>query len=250
MRTLGIDLASQPVRTAMATLEWSGGGAVLTAVQMPVTDADILAAVPGADKVGIDAPFGWPDAFVDVVSAHHGGDVPRQRSLFDEPGVTRFVARRTDEWVRATTGLIPLSVSADRIAYVALRAVRLLAQLDGPDFDASRIDGTAVEAYPAAALKVWQLRHNRYKGRPQLESLAALVEGLETQAPWLDLGPYRTLCTTSDDVFDAVITALIARAAALGLTVLPDAEHAAIAEREGWIHVPSASLGALAPQPS
>ena len=92
------------------------------------------------------------------------------------------------------------------------------------------------------------MRHNRYKGRPQLESLAALVEGLETQAPWLDLGPYRTLCTTSDDVFDAVITALIARAAALRLTVLPDAEHAAIAEREGWIHVPSASLEALAPQ--
>lgn len=248
MRTLGIDLASQPIRTAMATLEWSGSGAIVTALQLPVTDADILEAVPEADKVGIDAPFGWPDAFVDVVSARHIDDVPRQQRLFTDPGVTRFVARRTDEWVRATTGLIPLSVSADRIAYVALRAVRLLALLDGPDFDAGRVNGTAVEAYPAAALKTWQLQHNRYKGRPQQETLAALVGELEAQAPWLDLGPYRTLCVTSDDAFDAVITALIARAAALGLTELPDAEHAAAAEREGWIHVPTAPLDALAPQ--
>ena len=234
----------------MATIEWSGTGASITAVQTIVTDADILAAAPSADKVGIDAPFGWPDAFVDVVAAHHIGDVPREETLFTDPGVTRFVARRTDEWVRATTGLIPLSVSADRIAYVALRAVRLLAGLDGPDFDASRIDGTAVEAYPAAALKTWRLQHNRYKGRPQQVALAALVDELEAQAPWLDFGPHRTLCTTSDDAFDAVITALIARAAALGLTVLPDTEHAAIARREGWIHVPSAPLDALAPQAS
>ncbi len=232
----------------MATLEWSATGAVVCDVQTVVSDADILAAAPGADKVGIDAPFGWPDAFVDVVSAHHIGDVPHEQSLFTDAGVTRFVARRTDEWVRATTGLIPLSVSADRIAYVALRAIRLLAHLDGPDFDTGRVNGTAVEAYPAAALKIWGFRHKRYKGRPQQVTLAELVGELEIQAPWLDFGSARTVCTTSDDAFDAVITALIARAAALNLTVLPDAEHAAIAQREGWIHIPGAPLDALVAQ--
>lgn len=232
----------------MAILEWSATGAAVTDVQTLVTDADILAAAPGADKVGIDAPFGWPDSFVDVVSAHHRGDVPHERSAFTDAGVTRFVARRTDEWVRATTGLIPLSVSADRIAYVALRAIRLLAHLDGPGFDVSRVNGTAVEAYPAAALKIWGFRHRRYKGRPQLATLAELVDELQTQAPWLDFGTFRTVCTTSDDAFDAVITALIARAAELNLTVTPDAEHTEIARREGWIHVPDAPLDALVTQ--
>lgn len=247
MRTLGIDLASQPERTAMATVEWSPAGATVVDVRTTVTDDMILAALRTADRAGIDGPFGWPDAFVDAVSAHHVRDSASENAVFDEPGVTRFVRRMTDEWVRARTGLIPLSVSADRIAYVALRAVRLLARVDGPGFDAGRVNGTAVEAYPAAALKVWGLSHNRYKGKSNYEVLARLIDNLCSEAPWLDFGPHRALCATSDDAFDAVITAMIARAAALGMTELPDAARLPVAEREGWIHVPAQPLSALAP---
>lgn len=247
MRTLGIDLASQPERTAMATIEWSSTGAKVVDVRTTVTDEMILTELRMADRAGIDAPLGWPDAFVDIVTAHHGHDSTSENDLFAEPGVTRFVRRMTDEWVRATTGLVPLSVSADRIAYVALRAVRLLARADGPEFDSSRVTGTAVEAYPAAALKIWGLSHNRYKGKTNYEVLARLIDDLHALAPWLDFGPHRALCTSSDDAFDAVITALIARAAALGMTVLPDAAQLSVAEREGWIHVPGTPLTALAP---
>jgi hypothetical protein len=247
VRTLGIDLASQPERTAMATVEWSATGAKVVDVRTTVTDEMIVDALGTADRAGIDGPFGWPDAFVDVVSAHHVYDSARENTLFTEPGVTRFVRRMTDEWVRARTGLVPLSVSADRIAYVALRAVRLLARVDGPAFDAGRVNGTAVEAYPAAALKVWGLSHNKYKGKTNGEVLARLIDELCALAPWLDFGPHRALCTASDDAFDAVITALIARAAALGMTELPDAAQLPVAQREGWIHVPNRSLSALAP---
>jgi hypothetical protein len=46
------------------------------------------------------------------------------------------------------------------------------------------------------------------------------------------------LCKTSDDAFDAVITALVARAAAIGVVeAIPAAEQSA-AVREGWIAVP------------
>lgn len=221
MLTLGIDLASQPNRTAMASIEWSATGAEVTQVQHGVTDGEILDSLLSADRSGIDAPFGWPDAFAHVIDAHHDGRSTEEVGLFSEPGVARFVRRLTDEKVRTTFGLVPLSVSADRIAYVALRAVRLLAQLDGPGFDVDRATGTAVEAYPAAALKVWGLGHNKYKGLPQQAALSKLLTDLEDLAPWLDFGAHRELCATSDDAFDAVITALIARAAALGHTHLP-----------------------------
>lgn len=231
----------------MATVDWSSDGATVTDVRTNVTDHMILAALRTADRAGVDGPFGWPDAFVDVVSAHHIRASATENEVFAEPGVTRFVRRMTDDWVRAQTGLIPLSVSADRIAYVALRAVRLLAQLDGPGFDAGRVNGTAVEAYPAAALKVWGLSHNRYKGKTNYDALARLIDDLCGLAPWLDFGPHRALCAASDDAFDAVITALIARAAARGMTELPDTAQLPVAEREGWIHVPNQPLNALAP---
>jgi predicted nuclease with RNAse H fold len=249
VRTCGIDLASQPNRTAVAVIDWTATGAVVSDVRLGATDDELLTAIASADRTGIDAPIGWPDAFVDVLSAHHAGDSAHERRGFAEPGVSRFTRRLTDERVRERTGLVPLSVSADRIAYVALRAVRLLAQLEaGEGFDASRIDGTAVEAYPAAALKIWGLSHNRYKGVPRQTQLAALVTDLTGAAPWLDLTRHASLCTSNDDSFDAVVTALIARAAALGLTEPPERTEREIAGREGWVHMPTVPLAALDPR--
>jgi hypothetical protein len=43
--------------------------------------------------------------------------------------------------------------------------VRLLVQFGpGEGSDVNRTDGTIVEAYPVAALKIWGLSHDRYKG--------------------------------------------------------------------------------------
>ena len=50
----------------------------------------------------------------------------------------------------------------------------------------------------------------------------------------------------SDDALDAVLCALIARAAALGLTVPPPDQDRERARAEGWIHLPRrGSLGEL-----
>jgi Protein of unknown function (DUF429) len=83
--------------------------------------------VKRASKTGIDCPFGWPAAFVSFVTAHHASHpIPA-----DGTGSRRNVTmRRTDLFVHEQLGLTPLSVSADRIAHVALRCAVLLAKLE------------------------------------------------------------------------------------------------------------------------
>jgi hypothetical protein len=56
----------------------------------------------------------------------------------------------TDEAVRAETGLIPLSVAADRIGHAAMRCAGLLAQLARRGQSVDRCGrGVVVEVYPA-----------------------------------------------------------------------------------------------------
>lgn len=50
---------------------------------------------------------------------------------------------------------------------------------------------------------------------------------------------------SSDDVCDAVVCALVARARDLGLTVKPPQEALDAARREGWIHVSCESRARL-----
>src|SRR5215831_17281551 len=60
--------------------------------------------------------------------------------------------RRTDVFVRDKLRLVPLSVSADRIAHVALRCAVLLAKLDASGRPVDRTGaGAVVEVYPAAS---------------------------------------------------------------------------------------------------
>jgi hypothetical protein len=66
--------------------------------------------------------------------------------------------------VREQAGLVPLSVSADRIAHVALRCAVLLAELDASGRPVDRSgSGHVVEVYPAASLRRWGLDHPGYK---------------------------------------------------------------------------------------
>lgn len=154
-----------------------------------------------------------------------------------------YVLRQTDLFVHAETGLVPLSVAADRIGHTALRLASLMAQL-GPDVDAARDgSGAIAEVYPAAALKLWGLPFRGYKGRANGRMLNELVDALRRAAPWLELGEFEDTCRRSDDALDAVLCALIARCVALGQTVRPpDLD---VARQEGWIHLPTGSLGAI-----
>jgi predicted nuclease with RNAse H fold len=234
--TLGIDLASQPKGTAACAVEWGAGRARVLDVACGQDDETLLARIAKADKVGIDVPFGWPDAFVEAVAAFHAG------GPWPDASVTALRYRETDRVVAARTGRWPLSVSTDLIGVPTFRAARLLGRVtaEGP-VDRSGA-GRLVETYPAAALRLWGFTSTGYKRREGQPGLQALLTRFEDRTRgWLELGAAgRRLCRDSDDALDAVVAALVARAAALGLCEGPPPALAAVASREGWIHLPAA----------
>ena len=120
--------------------------------------------------------------------------------LYVPPGLTgqqwrrQLAWRLTDEAVRERTGLIPLSVAADRIGHASMRCAGLLAQMASQGRPVDRCGtGPVAEVYPAASLKCWGLPWRGYKQPPNAQPLGALVDDLLAAAPWLDLGPYESM---------------------------------------------------------
>jgi predicted nuclease with RNAse H fold len=246
VRTVGVDLAAEPEKTGLAVVEWETGGAVVREVRLGVADPDLLEVVDGADKAGFDCPLGWPQPFVDFVTAHSRGDVTAPADLAGRDWRRQLANRATDIAVRQLTGLVPLSVSTDRIGLTAIRAAGLLGALAAAGRRVDRSgQGVVVEVYPAAALKTWGFPYRGYKGPANAAALGRLVDRLVEAAPWLALGAAEEVCRRSDDAFDAVVCALVARAAARGLTGAPGPAEQAVAATEGWIAVPTADLAAL-----
>lgn len=156
VRVVGVDLAAEPEKTAVAVLEWAGSKASVEDLRIGADDEAVLAVLAAADKAGIDAPFGWPDAFAAFLAAHQAGDVPVPCDLTGQQWRRQLAWRHTDEKVRAVTGIIPLSVAADKIGHAAMRCAGLLARLGSAGNPANR-NGTGIlaEVYPAASLKQW-----------------------------------------------------------------------------------------------
>ena len=193
-----------------------------------------LHAICGA--TGIDAPFGWPEEFVRLVRL-----LPARKTAvpgwFDKTKPD-LLYRVTDHYVKATTGKTPLSVSTNWIAVPALRCQGLLARMGVTDRSG---DGRVFEAYPAAALICWGLISPPAAPPP----LPDLVDALLKVCTWMEVAPpQRELLETKCDAFDALICALIARAADLDLTNKCPDELKATACTEGWFHLPTPdSLG-------
>lgn len=260
MRTLGIDLAAQAKGTAVCTIEWTPTGVEVEPPSVGVGHDGLLDAMEAADWVGIDAPFGWPDAMVAAVHAFaHGAAWPeaavpeRLRYRETDWDVHEVVARERG------TSVWPLSVSSDRIAVCAWRCARLLtehAARAGREID--RGAGPVVEVYPAGALAMWGLPHKGYKSNSRANAAAArekrdaIMARLEEAAGGWLAPPQRLRegCIASDDAFDAFVSSLVARAAATGRTLPPPDERRKAARREGWIQLPAPdSLASLAAPP-
>jgi len=152
--TVGIDLASDPggKGTAACLIEWDERRGQVAVFLERLTNTEILELIrrPGVKKVGIDAPFGWPRAFVEALSSYatsgHWPVVSRKELEF----------RTTDRYVRELQRQWPLSVSTNYISYLAFRCAELLtelAELAGP-IDRTGA-GLTVEVYPAGALRQW-----------------------------------------------------------------------------------------------
>jgi len=249
MVTLGVDLASQAGKTAACLIRWDGGSAHVECPRIGLEDRDLLRLFncpeKRPDKIGIDAPFGWPVDFVGAIHAHS--------TYMHWPHVnhSRLRLRRTDHFVRQKAQKAPLSVAADKIAMTAMRAARLLAKVyeAGEDVDRTGMNGRFVEVYPAAALKRWGLPIQGHKGpgkedkRDKRDKLVCDLEG-KTGLQLTD--EVRSGCRESDDQFDAFVAALVTRAAATECCEpIPD-EDRGRAGKEGWIALPqSDSLARL-----
>jgi predicted nuclease with RNAse H fold len=268
--TLGIDLASKPKHTALCVIAWEEGAAEVRALAHGRWDGTTLhdkllstaiQGLWGVDggwgelgrpiKTAIDAPFGWPEPFVQALEAQRRSQ-PWPEAL-DNPR-ERFERRTTDLRVRDVCGKLPLSVSTDRIAYCAMRCAVILGDLARhfePELLPRDGSGVVAEAYPDAALRSWlpsvwsAAREDSYKGpgetaRRRRERIVTAILG--------ELGPVfairpdqRQACVDSDDCLDAVVCALLARAAERGDTILPEtSEEGRLAAVEGWIHLPRA----------
>lgn len=106
--------------------------------------------------------------------------------------------------------------------------------------------GAVVEAYPAAAMKLWGLPYQSYKGPTKRAGLAAVVDALQQALPGLRLRTdHEALCRRSDDALDAVICAILARAAAAGAVSQPPQHLQQQAAREGWIVLPIGPLAGV-----
>ena len=244
--TVGVDLASQPKNTAVCVINWARQSAAVSALASgwfggrELHDATLLSIMEDADKVAVDAPFGWPEPFIRAISSEPGRwplDPDEPRALLER--------RTTDVLVRDRTGKTPLSVTTDRIAYCAMRCASMLGALDSPRDGSGRV----VEAYPDAALRCWlptlftgsiqsYKTKNNVLARERRELLlAALLEGLGDGFEVAEA--QRSAIAYSDDCLDALVCALVARAAAANRTILPDTQdHQALARIEGWIHLP------------
>lgn len=239
MLTAGIDLSADPKKTGVATLEWTDDGATVTGIEVGRhTDADLGDLIEAVDKAGIDCPLGWPIAFVDYLIAHRAGG----HDLVVPPTRHPLTNRATDLHLRQSVRLQPLSVSADRIGAAAMRCAAILSGLTrkGIEIDRTGRAGPVVEVYPAAALKLWGLPHQGYKGREPANARrrAELVQLIGGVMPWLQLGDYADLCIETDDALDAVLCAAIAGLARRGETDEIPTEHLAAAAVEGWIALP------------
>ena len=159
---------------------------------------------------------------------------------------TSRCAAQTDVFVHEQLGLTPLSVSAGRIAHAALRGAVLLTKLQAARGPVDRSgSGPVAEVYPAASLRSWGLDHHGYKQQTKTDTLGRLIDHLLNQAPWLDCMTHQQPMRRSHDIFDAVIAAMTARAAALGQTLPPTEDDIATARAEGWIIIPGKPIVAL-----
>lgn len=228
MLTAGIDLASQPAKTGAVVIDWSGPAPIVVQAMRGADDADVAAmcaAIASAGgKVGIDCPLGWPVAFVQYVTAH----AARLPLPYPLPTSAELRLRVTDH-VQVAAGRRPLSVSTDKLGSTALRAARILAGVaaaHGPSAADRTGGGLIAEVYPAASRNAWRLSPNQRDLEPLTEPLG------------LRMTPELTGVLSNEHIFDALVAALTARAAALGQTVAPEQHQIPAARVEGWIHAP------------
>jgi len=235
--TWGLDVSTDKAKTAAVALDWSTPGeARVVDVRRPLHAADIapLISKHRGSRWAVDVPFGWPDLFVALMTDRHDGPLPAEAmpAAADwEKWRTRQVAqRRTDRFLTDDPRIKtrPLPASFQLLGATAAMWVLVEAQLVslGVAIDRAGLEGAVCETYPSAALSAWDFGKAK-RTWPELQS----------NFPFLTADEHLLPQFASDDVCDAVVCALVARARDLELTIGPPADALAAGRREGWIHV-------------
>ena len=264
--TLGIDLAN---RTGICEIKWGSTSATITRLKV-VPDITTktgwgvvqYAVVKAHEKgwwVGIDAPFGFPEAFGQSVEALRdptGKTSGSPHAFSQAPFSDARVWRATEKIINGTSGKSPRSVVTDYITGHVINCDDLRCEAIGRarNWADGRLGCTTgiVEVYPAAALEIWKAPVRKYKTNKN--DLKELVEWLTKNATtksatWLGgltkgKPPHLTTLASDDDAFDALICALMARLASLpGGPTCPYHHTFTPAQMdlfrsEGWIHIP------------
>ncbi len=243
--TLGIDLAAQDKNTAACRMTWSqdvgtvdkvfGGDACSDETLLDL----IVSVVRAGGTVGIDAPFGWPDAFLDQLLEYR--DLGRWRDRPPPDPSRSLCYRLTDLYLKLGSnppagfkGIHPLSVSTDRIGVVAMRCARLLSRLADLGIPRDPLGRQVVEVYPGGALRRWGLAAKDYK-HDQAVRVALLTQPpLDAVVVTSDLARI----TNTDHAFDAMLSAIVARDVALGRDDPHRPGDDGQLRREGWIRMP------------
>src|SRR6266545_340401 len=99
MLTVGVDLAAEPARTAVAVIDWAAGGAAPRDLIPGAGDDVIVDAISTADKAGIDYPLGWPEAFIAFLSAQRAGQLVVPHVIVGQDWRRRLAYRVTERLV-------------------------------------------------------------------------------------------------------------------------------------------------------
>lgn len=257
MRIIGIDAAVSARDVGVAVAGWDGTSCRLESVfrlsgrgtmseALPKALAPWL--LPGSQGlIAIDAPLGWPRAMGILLQSAAGQSLAKKLRGEED----RFL-RFTDQMVRYSTGKVPLSVGADRIARTAEESLITLGLLRSETGWAlplawpgePRADWSVIEVYPGATLAAHMgLTKRPYMGvrrsdadrddlRPILEFLNTQLDGAEALGQEI---------AASDHVLDACLAVLAAQDFLRGEVLPPRGNEMDLARQEGWIwfHAPS-----------
>ena len=187
--------------------------------------------------LALDAPLGWPSTMGMVLMQHQAGQ-----------GIGRdandLYRRRTDQFIKEEYGLQSLDVGADRIARTAHSALQLLETLRRRcgrpiplAVDRNFTGMAAIEVYPAATLKGYNLQFRKYKKPEETTTRHFIMNGLIKEGMVIPEDVRQTLLTSSD-ALDAAVCVLAGKDFLNDKARPPEepSEREA-ATKEGWIWV-------------
>jgi len=245
--TWGLDVSTSPKKTAAVALAWSGEAATVITIRHPLTAEGVveLMAKHRDDQWAVDVPFGWPDRFVAFMADRRDGPLPQcllpEVSTWNTWRTAEVARRRTDQYLlnHKQVRTRPLPASFDRLGATAAMWALIESRLavEGVTIDRSGVTGRVCETYPRAAQAAWA---HRDFAKPTLAELKRMFPFLHVPGEFVPL-------LATDDVRDAVVCAVVARARQLGLTLQPPDKCMEAARREGWIHVSVEPIASLTP---